>query len=86
MFATLIELTTMNDIKQCPNCAGSNIYRSVKGISGGGYAANYLPGLGKFMAYAKLYPVICGDCGLVRFFTDEETRTKLGMSSKWKKL
>ncbi len=76
----------MNDIKQCPNCAGSNIYQSAKGISGGGYAANYLPGLGEFLSCAKLYPTICSDCGLVRFFTDEEAQTKLDVSSKWKKL
>jgi len=76
----------MNDIKQCPNCSGSNIYQNVKGISGGGHAANYLPGLGDFWSYAKLYPVICSDCGLVRLFIDEEIRAKLDMSSKWKKL
>ena len=76
----------MSKVEPCPNCAGSNIYKNARGISGGGYAANYLPGLGDFWSCAKLYPIICCDCGLVRLFIDEEARAKLDTSAKWKKL
>ena len=76
----------MDDMTPCSNCSGSNIYLSEDGIPGGGYGSDYLPGLGGFMTPAKLYPSICGDCGFVRFFIDEEARAKLNESSKWKKL
>ncbi len=76
----------MFDISPCPNCGSGSIYVNKSGISGGGYAANYLPGLGQFMSYAKLYPAICEDCGLTRFFTDEVVRSRLSASSKWERL
>ena len=75
----------MESIAPCPNCGGANIYLNEDGIAGGGYAANYLPGLGRFMRCARLYPAICEDCGLVRFFTDENARSKLRQSRKWEK-
>jgi len=52
----------MSKINPCPNCNGNEIYINKKGISGGGYAANYLPGLGGFMYHARLHPTICSDC------------------------
>lgn len=75
----------MNKITACPNCGGGNIYRNKEGISGGGYGANYLPGLGGFLITAKLYPAICADCGLTRFFIDRNARANLRQSGKWKK-
>ena len=75
----------MKQISVCPNCGQKNIYQCTIGISGGGYAANYLPGLGGFLRRANLYPAICKDCGLVRFFIDEDTRSKLDDSEKWRK-
>ena len=76
----------MISVMPCPNCSGSNIYQNKRGISGGGYAANYLPGLGNFFSCAKLYPTVCNDRGLVRLFIDEDARAKLDVSSKWRKL
>lgn len=70
----------------CPNCGGKNVYLNMKGVQGGGQAANYLPDLGGFMSFARLFPLVCGDCGLVRFFADEKAVAKLPTSSKWAKL
>ena len=75
----------MQRIAACPNCGGNNIYLNKQGTGGGGYAANYLPKLGGFFRCAKLYPAICEDCGLVRFFTDEDARSKLANSPKWER-
>ena len=75
----------MKRMTPCPNCEGRNTYLNKKGVSGGGHAANYLPGLGGFMQFAKLYPAICRDCGLVRFFVDQSTQSKLDDSSKWER-
>ena len=75
----------MNKIAPCPNCNGNEIYMNKEGVSGGGFAADYLPGLGGFMYHAKLHPTICRDCGLVRFFVDEDSKSKLENSPKWEK-
>lgn len=75
----------MQPINTCPNCGQKNIYQCTFGISGGGYAANYLPGLGGLFSSAELYPVICQDCGLVRFFIDEDARSKLEYAEEWQK-
>jgi hypothetical protein len=76
----------MQRIAPCPNCGGNSIYLNKAGISGGGYAANYLTQLGtKFLRCAKLYPAICRDCGLTRFFTDAETRSRLEQAPQWEK-
>lgn len=69
----------------CSNCGRDNVYACTKGISGGGYAANYLPGLGSFLVNAKLYPSICRDCGHVSFFVDEDARSKLDSSPRWER-
>ncbi len=73
-------------VSECPNCGSNRIYIYTTGIAGGGYAANYLPDLGGFLRCAKFYPAVCEDCGLTRFFTDRETRTKLNQSTKWTRL
>ena len=75
----------MEQVTQCPNCKGGNIYFHTKGIPGGAYGTEYLGGLGSFMTRAKLYPAICEDCGLTRFFLDKVARSKLSSSSKWQK-
>lgn len=74
----------MSHMTPCPNCGGRNLYKSKKKISsGGGYAPNYLPGLGMFLYTARFRVVVCRDCGLSRFFADEEATAKLGESGKW---
>ena len=69
----------------CPNCGGKNIFINKQGVTGNG-EPNYLPGLGGFLYFAKLYPTICQDCGLVRFFTDEDAVSKLDTSKQWERL
>lgn len=69
----------------CPNCGSRNIYLYLNGISSYGEATDYLPALGNFTRgkRARLYPAICEDCGLTRFFTDKKTRSKLQQSDEW---
>jgi predicted nucleic-acid-binding Zn-ribbon protein len=71
---------------RCPNCGGANLYRSEQVSSGTGYAPNYLPGLGGFLHYAQFVLVACADCGLTRFFADQEAAGKIPQSDRWKKL
>jgi len=76
----------MDTIAPCPNCRGGNLFRSQKVSAGGGYAPNYLPGLGGFWGAEKFFLVLCGDCGLTRFFARPEATAKLADSRKWTRL
>ena len=70
----------------CPECGHSNLYSSSPVSSGGGYAPNYLPGLGGFLSSAKFTVVVCKDCGLSRFFASKAARAKISDSGKWRKI
>ncbi|MDH4347822.1 MAG: zinc ribbon domain-containing protein [Gemmatimonadota bacterium] len=73
----------METIAPCPNCRGSNLFRSREVSAGGGHAPNFLPGLGSFWSAGKFVLVACGDCGLTRFFARPEATAKLPDSPKW---
>jgi hypothetical protein len=74
-------------ISACPNCGGKQLYQTSKDVSaGGGYAPNYLPGLGTFWGAERFNIVLCSDCGLTRFFASAEARAKLSSSTKWQRV
>ena len=73
------------EVSPCSNCGGGNLYSS-KVSAGGGYAPNYLPRLGTWWAAAKFDVVVCGDCGLARFFADEQATGKLPGAKAWKRV
>lgn len=77
---------TTEHISPCPNCGSSEVYLSTAGQSGGGYAPNYLRGLGRFLHIAKLYSAVCESCGLTRFFAEAEARKRLRDSHLWRKV
>lgn len=69
----------------CPECGGNRVH-SHGGISaGGGYAPNYLPGLGTFWSAAKFTVRVCADCGLTRFYASPEARAKVRESKDWRR-
>jgi predicted nucleic-acid-binding Zn-ribbon protein len=70
---------------KCPECGQGNLYSSSGVSAGGGYAPNYLPGLGSFFSPAQFTVVVCKDCGLTRFFASPEAVGKIAESSKWRK-
>jgi len=76
----------MPNSSSCPECSRTNVYSSGEVSSGGGYAPNYLPGLGGFLASAKFTVVVCKDCGLTRFFASKAARGKISESDKWRKI
>ena len=75
----------MQKTTTCPECGHGNLYLSEGVSAGGGYAFNYLPGLGGLFASPKLTVVVCKDCGLTRFFASPEALAKLSKSDKWRK-
>lgn len=76
----------MQKTSNCPECGHSNVYSSDEVSAGGGYAPNYLPGLGTFFSSAKFTALVCKDCGLTRFFASKDARDKLPESGKWHKV
>ena len=76
----------MQKMSTCPECGNSNVYAGGEVSAGGGYAPNYLPGLGTFFSSAKFTVLVCRDCGLTRFFASKEALGKLPDSGKWHKL
>jgi len=76
----------MHDVAPCPNCGGGNLFQGPETSAGGGYAPNYLSGLGSFLAAARFVLVVCRDCGLTRFFASAKARAKLASAKKWKRL
>lgn len=75
----------MKSRSRCPECDSDNLFRSRPVSAGGGYAPNYLDGLGNFLTAAKFTLVVCESCGLTRFFASPEARGKLRESKKWSK-
>lgn len=76
----------MSRIAPCPNCGSGNLYESRQVSAGGGQAPNYLPGLGGMFRSERFILVVCGDCGLTRFFARPEATSKLAASTKWQKV
>jgi predicted nucleic-acid-binding Zn-ribbon protein len=73
-------------VSPCPNCGGTNQYRSRPVSAGGGHAPNYLPGLGSFFRAERFHLVVCKDCGLTRFFARREATDKLTTTDKWERV
>jgi predicted nucleic-acid-binding Zn-ribbon protein len=76
----------MDTVASCSNCRGGNLFRSKEISGGGGYAPNYLPGLGGFFGAEKFVLVVCQDCGLVRFFARPQARAKLREAKGWTRI
>ena len=73
-------------LSPCPNCGGGNLYQSKPISAGGGYAPNYLSGLGGFWRAEYFHLVMCRDCGLTRFFARPEASERLADSKDWKRV
>ena len=73
------------DSKTCPECAGQNLFATSVN-SAGPHGPMLLPGLGGFLHFAKFSVVVCGDCGLTRFYAEPCARAKLPQAQAWRRL
>ena len=75
-------------IAPCPNCGGGPLYVKEKVGAGGSHGPDLLPRLGRWkgLLSAKFRVVVCGGCGLTRFFADAEARERLEQSGRWRRL
>ena len=70
--------------KHCPECGGSTYCHT--SYKAGAYGPYFLPGLGGFLRMASFKIVVCGDCGLTRFYTEPDAVAKLPRSRQWSRL
>ena len=70
----------------CPNCGGRSLFRSKPVSAGGGHAPNYLPGIRRGLLSERFQLVLCGDCGLTRFFASRQASEKVAASDRWERV
>jgi predicted nucleic-acid-binding Zn-ribbon protein len=69
----------------CPECESANLH-TTEVYSGAHHSAQFLPGLGGYLNPAKFQVVLCGDCGLTRFFAKPQALEKLPRAPRlWRK-
>ena len=75
-------------MKPCPECNSEKVYRYKKHIAAiGGDGPDLLPKLGSgLFSSAKFLPVVCAECGYVRYYASEEARNKLEASEHWSQI
>jgi transcriptional regulator with XRE-family HTH domain len=74
-------------MQPCPECNSDNIHEYEDDIEFGGFGGELLPKLAPGMfSLARFRPVICADCGNIRFFASKEARDKLKNSESWKRV
>lgn len=78
----------MKKIKPCPECGSKNQYAYKKEIEPtGGTGSTMLPNLKKsIFSTARYLPIVCADCGNMRFFASEDARDMLKNSKHWSKV
>jgi hypothetical protein len=79
---------TESGVTPCPNCGDGPLYVKERVGSAGSHGPNLLPGLGKLKGFlsAKFRVVVCGGCGLTRFFADADARERLESAGGWRRL
>ncbi|MGI9642866.1 MAG: helix-turn-helix transcriptional regulator [Acidimicrobiia bacterium] len=68
----------------CPECRSDHVYQSKSLVATTTIGGDLLPKLatGSFSS-AKMRPVVCGDCGFLRFFVDDKALAQLRSSKHW---
>jgi predicted RNA-binding Zn-ribbon protein involved in translation (DUF1610 family) len=72
-------------MKACPECGSNKVYRHKKATPAtGAYGPILLPNLNPgWFNPAKMTPVVCKSCGLIRFYATKETLEILEESNDW---
>jgi len=79
---------TESGVTPCPNCGEGPLFIKEKVGAGGSHGPDLLPGLGRLKGIlpAHFRIVVCGGCGLTRFFADAQAREKVAESGRWRRL
>ena len=75
--------TKENPMKSCPECGSNKVYRYDGEVQMYGGADELLPELGGVMSASRARPVVCGECGHLRFFVAPTSLAKMKRAKKW---
>ncbi len=68
----------------CPECRSDQVFQYKDPIESTTIGGELLPKLAtRALVSAKMRPVVCGDCGFLRFFVEDEAMRKLRSSQHW---
>ncbi|MCP3998893.1 MAG: helix-turn-helix transcriptional regulator [bacterium] len=71
----------------CPECRSDRVFQYKDPVQTTTISGELLPKLAtRSLASAKMRPVVCGDCGLLRFFVEDEALRKLSSSQHWNRV
>ncbi len=70
----------------CPNCQSNEVYAYKETVPFTGKHVSYLPGLGTMFSAAYVKPVLCAECGLTRYFAQDDARERVKTNGGWEKL
>ncbi len=70
----------------CPECGSDDVYQYREPVDSTTIGGELLPKLapGRFSS-ARILPVVCGSCGYLRFFADDDARERLKESKHWRR-
>ncbi len=72
-------------MKRCPECDSNHVYEYDGYIDTNTIGGELLPKLRSgFFASAKVRPVVCSQCGFLRYYAAKEAIEKLSASKHWK--
>jgi DNA-directed RNA polymerase subunit RPC12/RpoP len=72
-------------MKTCPECSSKEVYQYKDSIATTQLSGELLPKLGTGFTSARVRPVVCAECGLVRLYASKETTETMTASKHWKK-
>ena len=71
----------------CPECRSDHVFQCKTLVETTTIGGELLPKLAtQRLSAAKMRPVVCGDCGFLRYFVDDEALRKLSESKHWNRV
>jgi transcriptional regulator with XRE-family HTH domain len=71
----------------CPECRSDHVFQSRSLVETTTIGGELLPKLAtRGLSAAKMRPVVCGECGFLRYFVDDEALRKLRSSEHWNRV
>jgi predicted nucleic-acid-binding Zn-ribbon protein len=70
----------------CPECGSSEIFARGGINARGGYGPDLLPGTAKLFARGKMRALVCKGCGLIRFYAERETLSRINPERGWERV
>ncbi len=71
----------------CPECRSDRVFQYKGSIQTTTLSGELVPKLaGRSLTSTKIRPVVCGDCGYLRYFVDQDALDRLERSKHWNRV